>query len=69
MTELGDIPADEILRCESKSIHRLATTANDSVRVSGEDRVAKLVESSGPVGRVKNRLSLRRTMLQRIMLL
>src|ERR1700686_5257682 len=46
--KIGDVFADQRLRRKAVSIYRLVTTGDDSIKVSGEDRVLQLVENAGP---------------------
>src|ERR1700675_3862009 len=44
---IGDVFSDQRLRRKAVSIYRLVTTGDDSIKVSGEDRVLQLVENAG----------------------
>ena len=45
--EVGDILADEVLLRKAVPIYTLITTGDDSIKVSGENRVLQLVENAG----------------------
>src|ERR1700675_2969864 len=45
--KIGYVSADQILRRKAISIYTLIATGDDSIKVSGEDRVLQLVENAG----------------------
>ena len=45
--EVGDLPANEFPRRKAVSTHTLITASDDSMQVSGEDRVLQLVQDAG----------------------
>src|ERR1700686_221172 len=61
--KIGDVFADQRLRRKAVSIYRLVTTGDDSIKVSGEDRVLQLVENAGRnagiIGELKHGLTRR----------
>ena len=45
--EVGDLSADQIFRRQAISTYTLVATGNDSMKVSGEDRVLQLIQNAG----------------------
>src|ERR1035437_9060443 len=45
--EVGDVSADQFLRRKAVSAYPLVTACDDSIKVSGEDRVLQLVQNAG----------------------